>query len=398
MKHYEEMIEGLQKDIDVPEEVQRKFEQALSALPEKDGKSKRRNSIWVKMAAAAAAVVFVGTGICYTNPALAAKIPVIGKIFEQVEEKVTFKGDYSGKGEILTEEGTLMQEGMEAEEGELDAALYFAKDQGVEITASEIYCDGLSLFLTAEITVEEGKLTNIPGYEYIQENGIEDEHLILYTRGSWKLEGEKESVELMNDHFEGVVLDDNTFIGMLKLDLAKTELSEGVLNLSLSRIGYDDIEMTMDEDISESHKIDGSWEFSIPFHVDNENVKEVELGKKLESGYALEKVVVSPYQMVVYGTAPYTALSEEEFSEQQGSYAFYDVVIYDADGKALEPCDIRLPAGGDSSIRSVFPVKNRDVSDVQIYMFDDFEHYIDAQKGDLDAAKDTAVLSMEVEF
>lgn len=426
MKNYDEMIKGLQKDIDVPQDVQRKIRQALAGLPEQEGKTGRRSGLWMKTAAAAVAVVFVGTGVCYANPALAAKIPVIGKIFEQVEEKVRFKGDYSGKGEILTETGTATEADASEKEKDADAALYLAKDQGVEVNASEIYCDGLSVFLTAEITVEEGKLTNIPGYDYIKEHGIEDEHLILYTRGSWRLEGEKESTELLNDHFEGMVLDDNTFIGMLKLDLAKTDITEGVLELSLSRIGYDDIEMSMEDDITESHKIDGSWEFSIPFHVDHENVKEVEIAKKLENGYTLEKVVATPYQIVVYGTAPYTALSEdafsreefeaqkaaertngdsedegityEEFLAQQGSYAFYDVVVYDADGETLEPCDLRLPAGGEGSIRGVFPVQNRDVSDIQIYMFDDMDPYLDAQKGDLDTAKSTAILSAEVEF
>ena len=58
-----------------------------------------------KFAAAAAAAAIIGIGgLGYYNPALAAKIPLIGKIFEKVQDNVTYSGDYSDKETVLTNE------------------------------------------------------------------------------------------------------------------------------------------------------------------------------------------------------------------------------------------------------------------------------------------------------
>ena len=51
-----------------------------------------------KGAAAAAAAAVIGIlGLGYFNPVLAAKIPLIGKIFERVEDNATYSGDYTDK-------------------------------------------------------------------------------------------------------------------------------------------------------------------------------------------------------------------------------------------------------------------------------------------------------------
>ena len=54
-------------------------------------------------AAVAAAVIGIG-GLGYFNPVLAAKIPLIGKIFEKVEDDATYSGDYTNKKTVLTNE------------------------------------------------------------------------------------------------------------------------------------------------------------------------------------------------------------------------------------------------------------------------------------------------------
>ena len=57
----------------------------------------------IAAAAAAAAVIGVG-GLGQLNPVLAAKLPLIGKIFEQVGEDATYSGDYADKKTVLTNE------------------------------------------------------------------------------------------------------------------------------------------------------------------------------------------------------------------------------------------------------------------------------------------------------
>ena len=58
-----------------------------------------------KAVAAAVAICIIGIGaLGYFNPVLAAKIPLIGGIFEQIEDDVIYSGDYSNRGSFLTNE------------------------------------------------------------------------------------------------------------------------------------------------------------------------------------------------------------------------------------------------------------------------------------------------------
>lgn len=55
--------------------------------------------------AAAVSVAIIGTlGLGYFNPVLAAKIPLIGKIFDKVEDDITYSGDYTDRETVLTNE------------------------------------------------------------------------------------------------------------------------------------------------------------------------------------------------------------------------------------------------------------------------------------------------------
>ena len=139
--------------------------------------------------------------------------------FQTDPTAVHISGEYSDKAEILSKEDA---------DGTVPAdSKYTVQDAGVTITASEIYCDGLSVFVTAEIDVEQGGLDNIPGN-------------IMYLQGGWKLSGSEEENMLMNNNLEGHIVDDHTFVGMMKLDLEEQNLQEGVLELQFSMVGYDD--------------------------------------------------------------------------------------------------------------------------------------------------------------
>lgn len=60
--------------------------------------------VWIKAAASAAAVLVLEVCFCLANPVLAAKLPIIGKIFEQIESDVTYSGEFKDKADILTTE------------------------------------------------------------------------------------------------------------------------------------------------------------------------------------------------------------------------------------------------------------------------------------------------------
>lgn len=90
------------------------------------------------VAVAVAAVVIEIGGLGYFNPVLAAKIPLIGKIFEKVGDDIVYFGDYTDKETVLTSE---------THAGNLDTLDYSVSDKEITLTASEVYCNGYSLFL-----------------------------------------------------------------------------------------------------------------------------------------------------------------------------------------------------------------------------------------------------------
>ena len=393
MSTFDDMIRGLQ-NTEVPRNVKVRTRETLSKLPDKQEKQVARGKFWMKYAATAAAVMIVGTGFCHANPALAAKIPFIGKIFTEVQQVVTFSGTFDDKAEVLHAEG--------GSKAEMQNPVYTAESDGITITASEVYCDGNSVFLTAEVDMEQGGLDNIAGN-------------LLYLKGSWKLAGDNEEKMLVNNNLEGKVTDDQTFVGMLKLDLDEADLQNGVCELQLSMIGYDDLNEPDSEDISASHKYNAQWNLRVPFTVDTEAAKTIEINKE-RNGYCLRKVFVSPYQVISYTDVPYTeleitkedyeeavkektggvsddiGLTYEEYVEQVGkAYATSCTLIFNQNGEKVTPRE-------DIRGRSVYAVQGMDISKLYIYVFDDIDAFCEAYENGMDCeAVKQAVLSAEVD-
>ena len=110
-------------------------------------------------------------------------------------------------------------------------------DNGITITASEVYCDGLSVFLSAQVYAEQGGFSNIPAH-YVSNTNENSTDMIadmLYLRGDWKLSDESEWYPLTAYSLEGKVIDDHTFAGMLKLDMNAQKIEQG--NMTLTRYG-----------------------------------------------------------------------------------------------------------------------------------------------------------------
>lgn len=362
MSHLEHMMEQLKRDNHVPENVRERLDHTLKTLP-KSGVSARPKKKWKRRTAAAACILMAGAVICWANPALAAKIPLIGGIFAEVEQQIPFSGDYSQKAETLSTEirgeETNNREKGERANTQANAGISVT-DAGIKATASEIYCDGLSIFLTLQLQVKEGGLTNIPGH-YINDAG--DTADAMYLRGEWKLDGMNEPQMLMNNFLEGKVADDHTFVGMVKLDLNNYDLDRGTLVLSLSAIGWDDVTMlNQQEDLSESHRVEGQWEFEIPFTVDTESAKEITVGQG-ENGYTIDKIFISPYQVVSYVT-----LADSNME--------YHTLICNQDGELL---DVSNPTDGVYG-KDVFAVNGKTISSVTVYVFDDFEEWLEVGK------------------
>ena len=362
-------------------------------------KDKMRKSDRIKIvlaAAVTAAVIGIG-GLGYFNPAFAAKIPLIGKIFEKIEDDVVYSGDYSEKGTVLTNEDHA---------GSLDTADYTVSDQGITLTASEVYCDGYSIFLTVNIESEDADFTHIPKH-YTGMNAADDRTAAgFYIDGTWSVD--RSSPEWLENRFDGAAIDSHTFAGMLKIDLAKKHTGSGELNLNVTGLGYDDDRMLDAEEISASHWTDGSWNIVIPFEVNTTDVKTIEVGEK-KGNITLENVVVSPYQVIVHATTPGEQreltddrrekllskdpdMTDAEMFELLGwSFEPCQTICFDQDGEMLYP-------GMEMAGRAGFAVQGKEIKKLYVFIFDNFDDWMQMEKEGMNSsAADRAVISKEIQ-
>ena len=412
MKKYEDFIDSLQQDVEIPEKVWSQYEETLEDIVQLSGRKKEAYhkgmmKRWIGTAAVAGILVACSGMFFYSNPAAASKLPIIGKIFEQVKEDITYSGDYEEK-EVLDINQTA---------DVLDSSVYTAKCKGVTITASEVYCDGYSVYLTAKIESENGGFDNIPAH--YTRRFEEKTSQSIHAAATWKINGAEEDNFSVDRIFEGKSVDDNTFIGMMKLDSDKYLAENGILQLQLSEILYDDENAANEDGIEPAGRVEGDWELTVPFTVDKQQCKEIAVREKNEDGYGIEKVFVSPYQVIVFAEAPYTMLSpdtytKEDFEETWGRknqeiianggkavtyedilnqkyYDLYELAMYNQDGESLEMeyCD---------GTKTIFAVQGHELSMLHIYMGDESVDMGLIKAANEQEAKEKAILDAEVDL
>ena len=360
------------------------------------GKMKKFGKIGkAAVAAIVAAVIGIG-GLGYFNPALAAKLPVIGKIFEKIEDEVTYSGDYTDKGTVLTNEDHA---------GNLDTLDYSVSDKGITVTASEVYCDGYSIFLTVNIEAEDADFTHIP--EHYTGMNVADNRTAagFYIGGTWSVNGN--SPQLLENTFEGEVIDSHTFAGMLKLNLAESVSGSGELNLNVDGLGYDDDRMLNSEEISASHWTDGNWNIALPFEVNGTDVKTIEVGEKA-GNITLDNIVVSPYQVIVHATTPGEHreltddwrekllsndpdLTDAEMFEIIGwTYEPCYTIVFNQDGEILHP-DMEMAGWAG------FAVQGKATDTLYIFIFDNLDDWAQMESEGMNSSvADKAVIAKEI--
>ncbi len=371
-------------------------EREIRVLKRRQGKMKKFSKIGRPAAAAIAAAVIGIGGLGYVNPVLAAKIPLIGKIFEKVEDNVTYFGDYADKGTVLTNED---------QAGNLDTSDYSVSDKGITLTASEIYCDGYSIFLTVNIEAEGADFTHIPEH-YTGVNAADNRTAAgFYIDGTWSVAGN--SSEQLQNTFEGEVIDSHTFAGMLKVNLGEKASGSGELSLNVNGLGYDDDRMLDSEEISASHWTDGNWHIVLPFEVNETDVKTIEVGEK-NGSIELNNVVISPYQVIVHTTTP--GKQRELTDDRREKLLSKDPDMTDAEmleilGWSYEPCQTiifnqdgeMLYSDSEMAGRAGFAVQRKEIETLHIFIFDNLDDWQQMEsEGMNSSAADRAVIAKEI--
>lgn len=216
----EDISRVLGREMQPSGQVERRLEEVYAQVRSGQTAKKKRSFRGVYRAAGAAAAVFAAGVFCVSNPALAAKIPVIGHIFEQMGDQASFPGDYGSVATVLQTEGDQTKEaGSTAKEESEDtvqvqaAVSEYTQTSGdLTVSLSEVYGNSEALYLSMQIVSEEGFE---PERCMVNQNG----NPILALRGEIGFSFLGEAQHFLS-YLDGSFLDDHTYAGMMRLDLS----------------------------------------------------------------------------------------------------------------------------------------------------------------------------------
>ncbi|MCC8067040.1 MAG: DUF4179 domain-containing protein [Clostridiales bacterium] len=261
----QKLREMLGQEILVSDTVNQKLADVYASIraegrPVKEEKARR--SLFYRLApgTAVAAVILAGSIFCVSNPALAAKLPLIGQLFAELGDVASFSGDYSEVGTALTEntceEGATDEISEKSEISRIsEISQISTSSDGITMTLSEVYCNEAALYLTLELDSEA------PFENYLaDENGAP----ILALSGTMDFSFNGETQELL-EYLDGKLIDETTYISLLRIDLQAvlqddTEFQEAVENADLA---YDSEAYDLYGDLIKDIELPEEFEFQI---------------------------------------------------------------------------------------------------------------------------------------
>lgn len=382
-----------------------------------------RNKILLRhsaIAAALLAILCLGV-LMVSDPALAAKLPVIGRIFSMVQEKVSYKGDFHDGAQIYNNDNAYQNQDKNTtpsseppsdkpSETPPDNALVQTSN-GLTITVSEANCSSQALYLALCIENEEPfpadfiKTKNMEGYLpdcdllYLKTNTYYD---VPGLTKKERANGEAYGYDTPY-YIEGIFVDDHTFTGIIRVsldqDLKSSSLSqEGktqqlpsqftyyleISDIYADLLQYEDFqardpetnEVITLQDAVQKHYT-GTWNFAIDITMNKEKTQVVQVNKTNDQGIGIASVEKTAFEIkadiiLPSGAQPYD----------------YVVAICDADGKPLQS------QGENAEIYSVY---GRNTDTVHVYVCD-YIKYMDELKGDGQKIANGALFDTEIHF
>lgn len=191
------------EQIQVPTE---ELDQVITEKMDEIRKVSRRNKKKKIVAACttAAAAFTVGFMLLKANPVIAAQLPLVGHLFEKVEDKMFYSGDIKKNAKVLEGDDKVQESG------------------GIKVTFSEVYCNPEALYLSVMAESEEGFPDNLRAIDASYGNEKES---YLMMRVKEKFDFLPEPVE---DYlqFNGEYIDEHTFVGGARIDFGVNELDK----------------------------------------------------------------------------------------------------------------------------------------------------------------------------
>lgn len=424
--------EKLQKDTEIPVIVHERISQAYRLIENNTAVQKKAPKDpyhWMKIggriAGGAAAVLIIAFVFYMTDPVMAKNIPVVGGLFETLQNNVSFFGDFADHATTLE-----AVDGVETEENSQDSTAANAADtaytktaDGLTITCSEVFANSQAVYMTMQFKSD----TPFPQTETRAESGTP----IIDLDMTGGVDFNPDADPSIDGQVEGQFLDDNTYACIFRYDLAQvakdyTEYNEKYDEMTqqvLDEMGITDADLSDETDegyalleeyvdkISERggeyrnyiknieipdtfnlhldisavkgmeadyqwseddfakygtdagyYKYEGDWSFDIPVTVDDSQTEVMELNDTNDAGIGLRSVIRTPYELTV----------NELYEEGSNSDCF--MVALDANGN-------KLPYNDSVGNCNIFAIQDRDISTVDIYILD-YIQYMDELKGE----------------
>ncbi len=386
----QELMDILGRDMAQSDVINQKIQEAYDMIKKQN---KRKSGGFQKagvMAAVAAALV-LAFGICAANPVLAAKIPLIGRIFQIEEKKVSYPGNYSEKAERLSKTD---ENGTEAVK---EDNRYSQVSGDVTFTISECYADDMAMYLAVSIETKNGfpeefvDAAKNTDWNYIS-LGIDSSAVLDFSAaGLGKVVLDPAQGTESPNTIEGNFADANTFAGIIRFPLTSLtrtgeeasfiELTPGqeklTCKLEITNIYAYGVMELFDPNDYGLVELPGKWSFpEIPIKVDNSETIVKNINQTNDDGVGIRAVRKTAYEIEAQLIIPE--------SESIGDYV---VFMADADGKRLES------RGGTTEIYNAY---QRNVNKITIGICREND-YLD-NKGDFEKLWDLAVFQTEVTF
>lgn len=382
-----------------------------------------------KIAGGLAAVLAVGFIICVSDPVMARELPLVGSLFEKLQDNVSFFGNFADNASVLEEPEaatpgeTTPEETSSAETSPQENNLYTKTCDGLTITFSEIYANDQAIYLTMSAETPDAFPETMK-----DQNGKPIVSLLASTGFDFKGDG---APEIQYYNLEGAFLDEHTYSCILRIDLAEaakdfTEYNKQYDHMTqevLDEMGVsmDDLNDETDEGYallsefvdkvsakggalqSYIKTIDIPDSFRLSLHItelrgdrpfDESEVNTEDPGSFKVPQYIFEgnwdfeiPVTVDTSRTVTLDInetnengiglksvtkTPYELTVQELYDEGADSDCF--LVALDAQGN-------RLPYNDSSGNTNNFAIQDRDISTVDIYILD-YIQYMDELKGE----------------
>lgn len=360
----EEIRTYIMTDIPTSGLVNKKIEEAyqeIRMMQKKKTKLLKKETI-LAITGCAAAIVFIATTYCIYHPTLAAQLPFIGHIFEELEQKVSYPGNYSENAVTLPEYNT--DSLMELEEKKEQISLeengtkeYYVESGDLSVTLSEVTYDSNAIYLAVLVENKAGFAKDAQSKSSLYLNCQTE----FYRMDGRKEVFREEDGNALAFIAEGEFVDQNTFKGLIQLtamDLDVSKYTECDITFSeikqelttgekrTGRLGESGEEISYIEYDWQKYK--GTWKFHLDFNDLVKEEQEIIVNDRNEQGFGIEKIVKTSYEMYAVLLLP----------EGENEYD-YIVTIWDANNQPLES------HGSYFDRKSIY---GRDVSEVTIYI------------------------------